>query len=98
MSDWTTYDEIPYSNHPYLQTHPDRLAVIATLHGLEPPPPSHARVLEIGCGAGGNLLALAYAAPEVRAVGVDLAHTVIEGAKAAAARSGSATSSSTTPT
>ena len=73
MSDWTTYDETRYSNHPYVQTHPDRLAVIATLHGLHPPSPSRARVLEIGCGAGGNLLALAYASPDVRAVGVDLA-------------------------
>ena len=62
--------------------------MIATLHGLEPPPPSRARVLEIGCGAGGNLLALAYAAPEVRAVGFDLAHTAIEEAKAAAAEVG----------
>ena len=88
MSDWTTYDETAYSNHPYVQTHPDRLAVIATLHGLEPPPPSHARVLEIGCGAGGNLLALAYAAPEVHAVGFDLAHTAIEEAKTAAAEVG----------
>ena len=45
-------------------------------------------MLEIGCGAGGNLLALAYAAPEVRAVGFDLAHTAIEEAKAAAAEVG----------
>ena len=84
MTDWTTYDETRYSNHPYVQTHPDRLAVIATLHGLQPPSPSRARVLEIGCGAGGNLLALAYASPDVRAVGVDLAHTAIEEAKLAA--------------
>ena len=84
MSDWTTYDETRYSNHPYVQTHPDRLAVIATLHGLHPPAPSRARVLEIGCGAGANLLALAYASPEVRAVGIDLARTAIEEAKVAA--------------
>ena len=81
MSDWTTYDEIRYSNHPYVQTHPDRLAVIAVLHGLTPPAPSRARVLEIGCGAGGNLLAMAYACPEMRTVGVDLAGTAIEEAR-----------------
>ena len=88
MSDWTTYDENRYSNHPYIQTHPDRLAVIATLHGMHPPSPSRARVLEIGCGAGANLLTLAYASPEVRAVGIDLASTAIEEANVAAAEVG----------
>ena len=33
------YDQVPYSNHPYAQTHPDRLATVAILHGLEPPDP-----------------------------------------------------------
>jgi len=88
VSDWTTYDETRYSNHPYVQTHPDRLAVIATLHGMKPPAPSRARVLEIGCGAGANLLALAYASPEVNAVGIDLAHTAIEEARTAATEVG----------
>ena len=58
--------------------------MIATLHGLHPPAPSRARVLEIGCGAGANLLALGYASPDVRAVGIDLARTAIEEAKVAA--------------
>ena len=88
MSDWTTYDEIRYTNHPYMQTHPDRLAVMAVLHGLEPPRPSKARVLELGCGAGGNLIGVAYALPDVRAVGVDLAQTAIEEARSAAAAVG----------
>src|SRR3954454_8896697 len=74
----TVYDDVPYSNHPYAQTHPDRLATVAILHGLEPPDPFHARVLEIGCGAGGNLLAMAAATPGIRAVGVDLAAVAIE--------------------
>ncbi len=67
------YDAVPYSNHPYAQTHPDRLATVAVLHGLEPPDPATARLLELGCGAGGNLLAMATGAPGMRAVGVDLA-------------------------
>ena len=37
------YDHVPYSNFPYAQTHPDRLATVATLHGLEPPNPFTAR-------------------------------------------------------
>src|SRR3954447_812582 len=79
------YDEVPYSNHPYAQTHPDRLATVAILHGLEPPDPFRARVMEIGCGAAGNLLAMAAATPGIRAVGVDLAQAPIEAGRASAA-------------
>ena len=88
------YDDVRYSNYPYAQTHPDRLATVAILHGLEPPDPFHARVLEIGCGAGGNLMAMAAATPGIRAVGVDLAAGADRGRpRAIAARSGSTTSS-----
>lgn len=72
MSEYV-YDAVRYSNNPYAQTHPDRLATVAILHGLEPPDPFSARVLELGCGAGGNLIAMAAATPGIRAVGVDLA-------------------------
>ena len=82
------YDQVPYSNHPYAQTHPDRLATVAILHGLEPPDPLHARVLELGCGAGGNLLAMVAATPGIRAVGVDLAREPIEAGRATAAAVG----------
>ena len=33
------YDEVRYSSYPYAQTHPDRLATVAILYGLEPPDP-----------------------------------------------------------
>ena len=36
----TIYDDVRYSNYPHAPTHPDRLATVATLHGLEPPDPS----------------------------------------------------------
>src|SRR4051812_46199373 len=67
------YDSVRYSNYPYGQTHPDRLATVAILYGLHPPDPFTARVLEIGCGAGGNLIAMAAATPGLSALGVDLA-------------------------
>jgi SAM-dependent methyltransferase len=73
MTDRTTYDEVRYSNFPYAQTHPDRLATVAALHGLSTPDPATARVLELGCGAGGNLIAMAVATPGISALGVDLA-------------------------
>src|SRR3954470_24901097 len=82
------YDDVPYSNYPYAQTHPDRLATVATLHGLEPPNPFHGRVLELGCGAGGNLLAMAAATPGLHALGVDSAAGPIAEGQAAAAGSG----------
>jgi SAM-dependent methyltransferase len=82
------YDEVRYSNFPYAQTHPDRLATVAILHGLEPPDPFNARVLEIGCGAGGNLMARAAATPGIRAVGIDLAAAPVADGNAAIAEIG----------
>ncbi len=82
------YDAVRYSNYPYAQTHPDRLATVAILHGLEPPDPYTARVLEIGCGAGGNLMAMAAATPGIQAVGVDLAAGPIDDGRAVIAEVG----------
>ena len=84
----TAYDEIPYANLPFAQTRPAVLATVATLHGLTPPDPREARVLELGCGAGANLAGIAAAEPGVRAVGVDLAPTAVEVARATAAAAG----------
>src|SRR3954452_12656987 len=84
----TVYDEVRYSNFPYAQTHPERLATVAILHDLEAPDPFRARVLEIGCGAGGNLMAMTAATPGIRALGVDLAASAIEEGNAAIAAIG----------
>jgi SAM-dependent methyltransferase len=67
------YDAVPYPGHPFVQTHPDRLATLATLFGLEPPPLERCRVLELGCGDGGNLVPMALGLPGARFVGVDTA-------------------------
>jgi len=66
------YTEVPYPGLAFPQTHPDRLALLATLHGLEPAPPDAARVLEVGCANGLNLVAMAGHSPGLRAVGFDL--------------------------
>jgi SAM-dependent methyltransferase len=84
----TAYDEIPYANLPFPQALPRAHATIAMLHGLAPPDPRTARVLELGCGAGAHLVGVAAAHPEVHAVGVDLAATAIETARADAAAAG----------
>src|SRR5262245_60447416 len=78
MSDASTaYDAVPYASKAFAQTHPDRLATLATLFGLSPAPAGRCRVLEVGCGDGGNLLPLAFALPGSTFVGVDLAGRAI---------------------
>ncbi|MCA9516697.1 MAG: class I SAM-dependent methyltransferase [Myxococcales bacterium] len=67
------FDDFVYPGYAYWFTHPDHLGLLAWLHYLEPAPASACRVLELGCGDGGNLLSLAQALPESRFVGVDLA-------------------------
>jgi len=42
------------------------------LHGLQPPDPKDCRVLELGCGRGGNLLPMGESLPASRFVGIDL--------------------------
>jgi SAM-dependent methyltransferase len=67
-----SYDELPYPSQAFVQTHPDRLATLARVFGLAPPPIERCRVLEIGCAAGGNLIPMAYGLPGSRFVGIDL--------------------------
>jgi SAM-dependent methyltransferase len=78
------YDRLPYTDHAYAESHPDRLAVVARLSGWEPPSVATARVLELGCGRGGNLLPMASALPEALLVGVDRSRRQIEEARAIA--------------
>ena len=66
------YDEVLYAGHPFAQTHPDRLATMARLFGMNPAPVDACRVLELGCGDGGNLIPMAYTLPQSEFVGLDL--------------------------
>lgn len=67
------YEDVRYPGFPFSQTHPDRLAMLARLHGLEPAPPDACRVLEVGCADGINVLAMAGSSPGLEAVGIDRA-------------------------
>ena len=80
----TSYDEIPYPSKIFLQTNPDRLAVTAKIFGMNPAPVETARILELGCGNGSNLLAQAFAAPTSHFVGIDLSENHIAQAREAA--------------
>ncbi len=78
------YDRAPYTDHAYAETHPDRLAVIAALSGWKSPPVETARILEIGCGRGGNLLPMAAHLPRATLTGVDASTRQIDEARAIA--------------
>jgi SAM-dependent methyltransferase len=74
----TDYEDYLYDDFPYEEAHPDRLATLATLFDLRPAPPERCRVLELGCGLGGNLIPMAEELRESTFVGVDLSAPQIE--------------------
>ena len=73
-----TYDELPYTSHPFWQSAPEHLRAVAHLFGLEAPAVDRARVLELGCAAGGNLVPFATRHPQAQVVGIDLSAVQIE--------------------
>ena len=78
------YDAVPYTDHAYAESHPERLAAVARLSRFDPPPLDAPRVLEIACGRGGNLLPMAAGMPRATFVGVDRAARQIDEATAIA--------------
>ena len=69
----SAYDAVEYPSYSFPDTHPDRLAVMAALHGVAAAPPARCRVLEIGCSEGANLIPMACAMPGSEFAGFDLA-------------------------
>jgi SAM-dependent methyltransferase len=84
----TAYDEVPYTGRPYPDSHPERMAAMATLHGMAPAPVERCRVLEVACGDGANLIPMAAALPGSRFVGFDLAGQPVEAGRRLAERAG----------
>jgi methyltransferase-like protein/2-polyprenyl-3-methyl-5-hydroxy-6-metoxy-1,4-benzoquinol methylase len=72
------YDATPYTSNSFPQSAPGQLAAIAYLFGLETPEVATARVLEIGCAGGGNLVPFAAAHPKARVVGLDLSQVQVD--------------------
>ncbi len=72
-----SYDRLPYPSYPYPLTHPDHLAMMATLLALDPPRDRY-RVLELGCATGGNLIPMAVHRPDCQFVGIDYSTRQIE--------------------
>lgn len=82
------YDAIPYATLPHPLTHPDRLATVASFLGLAPPSVAQARVLEVGCGDGANLIPMAAMLPAARFVGCDLSSRALATGRASIAALG----------
>lgn len=84
----TPYDRVSYTGFPFAETHPDNLAVLASLRGMSPAPAERCRLLELGCGDGGNLIPMAFHLPGSTFVGVDLSARAIEAGNATIAALG----------
>lgn len=84
----TSYDDLPYEGGPVPGSHPDRLAVIGRLFGMQPKDVTNCRVLEIGCALGGNLLPMAHAFPNSQFVGIDASTRQVEMGRALIAEHG----------
>jgi SAM-dependent methyltransferase/methyltransferase-like protein len=72
------YDALPYPSMPFAYTQPARLAALTELFALKAPDAAEARVLELGCASGGNIIPLAARFPRARFLGIDLSQRHIE--------------------
>ena len=66
------YDEVPYPSYPERLTHPDNLATIGGILGIDTPAVETCRVLELGCASGGNIVPMALGLPGAEFVGIDI--------------------------
>lgn len=74
----TSYDEVPYDATGFSYTTPVHFYSIGRLFGLKPADPAKARVLDLGCAFGTNIMGPASLYPEAKFVGVDLSKKQIE--------------------
>lgn len=72
------YDRLPYPSMPFTDTQPAHLAALAALFGIAAPDVGRARVLELGCAAGGNIIPLAVRFPQASFAGIDLSRRHID--------------------
>ena len=77
---------MPYESYSHRQTHIAHLHMLGRVYGLDPPDFRRARVLELGCGGGGNIIPVADQYRDSRFVGIDLSPVQIgQGRELAAA-------------
>ena len=74
----SAYERVAYPGQAFGQSHPDHLAMVASLYGMKTAPVSRCRVLELGCGDGSNLVPMAYQWRDSSFVGIDRSARAIE--------------------
>jgi SAM-dependent methyltransferase len=84
----SSYELVPYASMSFPESHPDQLATIATLFGMTPPDVARARVLEIGCGLGENIIPMAAGLPEGSFLGIDASERQVAEGRATIAAAG----------
>lgn len=67
-----SYDDLMYESGAFSQTAINNLEARARLMGLQPAPAANAKVLELGCSMGGNIITQALYYPDAEFVGIDL--------------------------
>lgn len=77
------YNQTPYTSYPFPQSHPRQLYLIASLFGQPAERYETARVLELGCGGGWNLIPMAFHFPQARFTGIDLSQRQVASANEA---------------
>jgi SAM-dependent methyltransferase/methyltransferase-like protein len=66
------FESLPYPSLPQSYAQPAHLAALSQLFGLTAPAVETARVLELGCAAGGHIITLAARFPRSKFAGIDL--------------------------
>jgi SAM-dependent methyltransferase len=71
------FESVLYPEYIHPLSQPAHLAAVARILGHRAPDPTRARVLDLGCARGANLLALAARFPESRCLGLDFSQPQI---------------------
>lgn len=77
----SSYDSVPYASFPYPYSSHERMYTIGKLFGMQPADYQKARVLELGCASGGNILPLASQFPDSEFIGIDASQVQVDKAK-----------------
>jgi trans-aconitate methyltransferase/methyltransferase-like protein len=72
------FEALPYPSMPFSYSQPSRLEAIAALFGFHARDASEARVLELGCASGGNIIPLAMRFPKASFLGLDISQKHID--------------------